>query len=65
MVISAVDAGSAAAATGLRPNDVIVAANRKPVKTVAQLRAAAPTGGSGPLVLQLRRGNVTIVLPLR
>ena len=65
VVVRAVDAGSAAAAAGLRANDVIVVANRTPVKTVAQLRAAAPAGGAGPLVLQLRRGSVTLVLPLR
>jgi serine protease Do len=64
VVVRAVDAGSAAANAGLRANDVIVAANRTPVTTVAQLRAAAK-GGTGSLVLQLRRGGVTLVLPLR
>ena len=65
VLVRSVAAGSAAAAAGLRPNDVIVVANRTPVKTVAQLRAVAPAGGSGPLVLQLRRGGATLVLPLR
>ena len=65
VVVRAVEPGSAAAAAGLRANDVILVANRKAVKTVAQLRAEAPAGGNGPLVLQLRRGTATIVLPLR
>jgi len=61
--VRAVDPGSAAANAGLRANDLIVAANRASVTTVAQLRAAAK--GAGSLVLQLRRGGATIVLPLR
>ncbi|MCU0761328.1 MAG: DegQ family serine endoprotease [Steroidobacteraceae bacterium] len=65
VVVRAVEPGSAAAAAGLRAGDVIAVANRTAVKTVAQLRAAAPAGGSGPFVLQLRRGPTTIVLPLR
>jgi serine protease Do/serine protease DegQ len=63
VVVRAVEAGSAAANAGLRANDVIVAANRSSVTSVAQLRAAAR--GAGSLVLQLRRGGVTLVLPLR
>jgi Do/DeqQ family serine protease len=65
VVIRAVEAGSAAAAAGLRAGDVIVAANRTAVKTVAQLRAAAPANGAGSLVLQLRRAGAILVVPLR
>jgi Do/DeqQ family serine protease len=65
VVIRSVDAGSAAAASGLRAGDIIVAANRTAVKTVAQLRAAAPGNGAGSLVLQLRRAGAILVVPLR
>jgi len=65
VVVRTVEAGSAAAASGLRAGDVIVAANRDSVKSIAQLRAAAPANGTGSLVLQLKRGAVTLLLPLR
>ncbi len=65
VVVRSVEAGSAAAAAGLRAGDVIVAANRSAVKTLVQLRAAAPVNGAGSLVLQLKRGAVALVLPLR
>jgi Do/DeqQ family serine protease len=65
VVVRSIEAGSTAANAGLRAGDVIVAANRAAVKTVAQLRAAAPANGAGSLVLQLRRAGAILVLPLR
>ncbi len=65
VVVRSVEAGSTAATAGLRAGDVITAANRTAVKTLAQLRAAAGANGTGSLVLQLRRGATTLVLPLR
>ena len=65
VAVRAVTAGTPAAGYGLRPGDVIIAANGAPVATRADLvaaSAAAATRG-GTLVLQVRRnGEVTIVL---
>ena len=54
VVITDVDQDSDAAAAGLQQGDVIVAVNRKPVKNVAEFRAA---GGKGSLFMTVRRGD--------
>lgn len=58
-----VEPGSAAAQVGLRSNDVIVGANRGRVSSVQQLRERART--AGVLVLEVRRGNTIVLIPLR
>jgi serine protease Do/serine protease DegQ len=63
VLLRAVEAGSRAAAAGLRAGDVIVGANRSRIANVAQLRALAR--GGGPLVLQVSRGGAVIIVPLR
>ncbi len=55
VVITDVDADSDAAAAGLQQGDVVVSVNRKPVKNVAEFRAAAGKGGS--LFMAVRRGD--------
>ncbi len=62
-VVRSVEAGSPAAQAGLRPNDIIVGVNRDPVTDVNQLREAAQ--GQNTLVLNIRRGNTVLLLPVR
>jgi Do/DeqQ family serine protease len=62
-LVRSVEPGSAAAQVGLRNNDVIVGANRGRVATVQQLRDRAKT--AGVLVLEVRRGNTIVLIPLR
>jgi Do/DeqQ family serine protease len=61
--IRAVAPGSPAAQAGLLADDRIVAVNRSRVATLAQLREAAK--GQSTLLLQLRRGDQMLLLPLR
>jgi serine protease Do/serine protease DegQ len=62
-LVKSVDPGSAAAQSGLRNNDIIMGANRGRVTTVQQLRERAK--GAAVLVLEVRRGNSVIIIPLR
>ncbi len=62
-LVKSVEAGSAAAQSGLRNNDVIMGANRGRVTNVQQLRERAK--GASVLVLEVRRGNSVIIIPLR
>ncbi|MGH8446895.1 MAG: PDZ domain-containing protein, partial [Solimonas sp.] len=62
IVVKAVQPNSAAAKTGLRPNDVIVAINRKPVTTMDEFNKAI--AAKGQLVIQLRRGQGGLFLIL-
>lgn len=59
--VSQVDEGSAAARAGLRAGDVIVAINRKPVASVAELRAALREA-SGTIAMDLFRGGAKLFL---
>jgi S1-C subfamily serine protease len=58
-----VDPGSPAAQSGLRQGDIIVGVNRTPIKNVAELKSAAKDANS--LVLSIRRGNATLLVPVR
>ena len=62
-LVKNVESGSAAAQSGLRNNDVIVGANRGKVTSLQQLRDRAK--GAAVLVLEVRRGNTIILIPLR
>ncbi|MBX3704162.1 MAG: Do family serine endopeptidase [Steroidobacteraceae bacterium] len=55
--------GSPAAQAGLLPDDRIIAVNRARIGSLAQLREAAK--GQGSILVQLRRGNQVLLLPLR
>ena len=61
--IRTVAPGSPAAQAGLRADDRIIAVNRQRVATIAQLREAAK--GQSSMLVQLRRGNQVLLLPLR
>ena len=62
-LVKNVEPGSAAAQSGLRNNDVIVGANRGRVTNLQQLRERAK--GNSVLVLEVRRGNGILIIPLR
>jgi len=62
-LVRTVDPGSPAAQTGLRNSDVIVGVNRARVSNVAQFRER--TQGSAALVLEVRRGNTILLVPVR
>jgi Do/DeqQ family serine protease len=62
-LVKSVEPGSAAAQSGLRNNDVIVGANRGRVTNLQQLRDRAK--GNAVLVLEVRRGNGILIIPLR
>jgi S1-C subfamily serine protease len=58
------DAGPAAEA-GLRAGDVIVEANRQPVRSVNDLQSAVQKSGTRPAVLLINRGGSTIFVAVR
>jgi len=61
--IREVQPGSPAAHAGLLADDRIIAVNRVRIGTLAQLREAAQ--GQATMLVQLRRGNQVLLLPLR
>jgi serine protease Do/serine protease DegQ len=63
VAVREVEAGSPAALSGLRPNDVIVGVNRAPVSDMDELKAAAE--GQRSLLLNIRRGNQLLGLLVR
>ena len=63
VTIKAVAEDSPAAQNNLRPNDLIVAVGRTRITNLDQLRAAVKD--ASVFVLTIRRGNSTVVLPIR
>jgi serine protease Do/serine protease DegQ len=63
VLIRAVAEGSPAAQRGLRANDVILAVGRVRVANAVEFRKA--TEGQEAFVLQIRRGNAMLVIPIR
>jgi Do/DeqQ family serine protease len=63
VVVRSIEAGSPASQSQLRPNDVITSVNRQHVGTVKDLRAVAKDQTT--LVLAIRRGNSTLIIPVR
>lgn len=64
VVVSNIEDGSAAARSGLRAGDVIVAVNHQPVATVAEL-AAALKNARGTIALDLFRAGSKLFLVIR
>ena len=62
-LVKNVEPGSAAAQSGLRNNDVIVGANHGQVKSVQQLKERSKN--NNVVVLEIRRGNSILLIPLR
>ena len=63
VLVRSVAEGSPAAQRGLRANDVILAVGRTRVANVAEFRRA--TQGAAAFVVQIRRGNASLVIPIR
>jgi serine protease DegQ len=61
IVVTEVEAGSPAAARGLRAGDVIVAVNRKPVRNVAEFQAALNEAGR-VAALDVVRGDTSLFI---
>ncbi len=62
VVVTQVDASSAAAEAGLHSGDVIVEVNRRPVSSVAQYQEAVRQGDNQPVLLLVNRGGSTAFL---
>jgi serine protease Do/serine protease DegQ len=63
VLVSKVQEASAATASGLRANDVIVGVGRTPVTNMKSFREAAK--GASVLLLRVRRGGDTLLIPIR
>ncbi len=63
VLVETIEEGSTAQRSGLRADDMIVAVNRTRVRNIEQFRKVAE--GQSLIVLSIRRGNRTLVLPLR
>jgi len=63
-VVAAVEPGSPAARNGLRPGDVIVAVNRRPVRSAGEFERAV-AGAGRVLALDVVRGNARLFLVIR
>lgn len=62
-LIRSIEAGSPAAQSGLRSNDIIIGVNRARVTNLQQFRER--TRGVATLVLEVRRGNTILLVPIR
>jgi Do/DeqQ family serine protease len=63
VLVKSLQEGSSAAAAGLRVNDLIVGVGRTPVTNLKGFRDAAK--GATVLLLRVRRGGETILVPIR
>ena len=63
VLVSKVQEASAASQAGIRANDVIVGVGRTPVSNLKSFREAVK--GASVIVLKVRRGNDTLLLPVR
>jgi serine protease Do/serine protease DegQ len=63
VAVRSVEAGSPAAQNGLRSGDIIVGVNRAKVTALPQLRDKSKS--AAVLVLEVRRGNTILLVPLR
>ena len=65
LVVEQVEPDGRAAAAGLQPGDVIEEANRKPVKTIEELRTAVRATTDRPLLLLIDRQGTELFVPVR
>ena len=63
VLVNKVQEASAASQAGIRANDVIVGVGRTPVTNLKSFREAVK--GASVIVLKVRRGNDTLLLPVR
>lgn len=64
LVVADVLPGGPASEAGIASGDVIVEANRRPVTSPEELKAALSGSGSKPVLLLIRRGDATIYVPV-
>ncbi|MCC6589265.1 MAG: Do family serine endopeptidase [Bryobacterales bacterium] len=64
LLVREVDPAGAAADAGITDGDVIVQANRKPVRSVSDLEAIVRGAGSNPVLLLVNRGGQTVFVPV-
>jgi len=62
VLIRSVAEGSPAAQRGLRANDIIIGVGRTRIANLAEFQRA--TEGAAAFVLQIRRGNAMLVIPI-
>jgi Do/DeqQ family serine protease len=65
LVVTGVEQGGPAAEAGVREGDLIEQANRQPVRTIEELRAAIQGAGERPLLLLVTRGEGSIFVTVR
>lgn len=65
LVIRDIDPAGAAADAGLAEGDVIVEANRQPVRSAADLQTAIRNAGAKPLLLLVSRGGQTLFVTVQ
>lgn len=65
VVVQAVDPTGPAAEAGIQPGDIIMEANRQPVRSIDDLRAALRKSGSRPALLLINRSGQTIYVTVR
>jgi serine protease Do len=63
-VITEVEPGSRAAHAGLRPEDLIIEIDRKPIASAEDAVAALGSGGKGAHLLKVRRGSTMIFVTI-
>ncbi len=64
--MASVEDGGPAAEAGIQPGDVIVQVNRKPVRTVAELRQAlAAQKADEPTLFQLHRKDASLFVAIQ
>ncbi len=64
VVVSGVEPGSPAARNGLRPGDVVLAVNRRPVRNTDELSAVL-SGAGRVLALNIQRGNAQLFVVIQ
>jgi serine protease Do/serine protease DegQ len=65
VLIENVQSDSKVAKAGIQAGDIVTSANQKPVKTPAELQAAAKAAGDKALLLNIRRGDGAIFVVIR
>ena len=63
-IVTSVHAGSPAQRAGLRPGDVILELNRKPIKSASEFRKAYQAG-KGTVLLLVQRKQTTVYLAIK
>jgi S1-C subfamily serine protease len=65
VLVASVEPGGPAAEAGIRPGDVIMEVNRKPVGSTSELSGALAQAGSEPVLMLINRGGQTLFTTAR